>query len=101
MAGGGYVLIALAFGIAGGIIGRLKGGSFFIWFLISGLIPVAGLVAAIFTRGEGSELRRRCPGCGKVVAAHDALCTRCGTELTLPPDDELLVSKLDEKALRR
>jgi hypothetical protein len=97
MAGGGYLIIAFCFGLAGGIVGRIKGGSFFIWFVISFLIPVLGLVAAIFMRNEATEPRRECPGCGKVVLAHDALCTRCGTELYLPPDDQLLPSKFAEK----
>ena len=32
------------------------------------------------------ELRRQCPGCGKVVKLHDAVCTRCGTELEFPDE---------------
>lgn len=84
MQGMGYVAIALGFGLAGGIIGRLKGSSFFLWFLISGLVPVFGLLAAIFYRWDSRELRRICPTCGRVVKLHDALCTRCGTELEFP-----------------
>jgi hypothetical protein len=97
MAGGGYLVIAFCFGLAGGIVGRIKGGSFVIWFVISFLIPVFGLLAAIFMRIEATEPRRACPGCGKVVPAHDALCTRCGSELYLPPEDELLPSKFAER----
>ena len=37
-----YVAIALCFGIAGGIVGRIKGSSFFLWFLISAIVPVVG-----------------------------------------------------------
>lgn len=55
-----------------------------LWFLISGAGPFFGLLAAIFYRFERDELRRECPGCGKVVKAHDTLCTRCGTELDYP-----------------
>ena len=84
MAGMGYVVIAISFGIAGGIVGRIKGSSFWVWFLISGLIPVLGLLTAIFYRWEDRELRRQCPSCGRVVKLHDALCTRCGTELEYP-----------------
>jgi hypothetical protein len=84
MQGMGYVVIALFFGLAGGLIGRMKGSSFWIWFLISGLVPVLGLLAAIFYRWDERELRRQCPGCGRVVMLHDALCTRCGTELEFP-----------------
>jgi hypothetical protein len=84
MQGMGYVAIALSFGVAGGVVGRIKGSSFWMWFLISGLVPVLGLLTAIFYRWEDRELRRQCPGCGRVVKLHDALCTRCGTELEFP-----------------
>jgi hypothetical protein len=84
MAGAGYVVICLFFGMAGGVVGRIKGSSFFLWFLISGLVPVIGLIAAVCYRWEDRELRRACPGCGRVVKLHDALCVRCGTELEFP-----------------
>jgi hypothetical protein len=84
MAGAGYVVICLGFGMAGGLVGRMKGSSFWLWFLISGLVPFFGLLAAVFYRWEDRELRRQCPGCGRVVKLHDALCTRCGTELEFP-----------------
>ncbi len=92
----GYVVIALFFGLAGGIVGRIKGSSFWLWFLISGLVPVLGLLTAIFYRWEDRELRRQCPGCGRVVKLYDALCVRCGTELEFP--DTALPS---EAAVRR
>jgi hypothetical protein len=79
-----YLVIAFSFALAGGLIGRIKGSSFFIWFLISGILPVIGLVAALLYRTERDELRRQCPGCGRIVKLHDAICTRCGTELEFP-----------------
>ena len=79
-----YLLVAFSFALAGGLVGRLKGSSFFIWFLISGLLPVLGLLAALLYRTERDELRRQCPGCGRIVKLHDAICTRCGTELDFP-----------------
>ena len=79
-----YLIICFFFGLAGGIVGRIKGSSFFLWFLISAILPVAGLVAALAYRFETDELRRQCPGCGRIVKLHDALCTRCGTELEFP-----------------
>ena len=79
-----YVVIATCFALAGGIIGRIKGSSFLLWFLISGALPVVGLLAAIAYRFDREELRRQCPTCGRVVKLHDALCTRCGTELEYP-----------------
>jgi hypothetical protein len=91
----GLIVIMLFFGVAGGIVGRIKGSSFFIWFLISGLVPFLGLLAALFYRWENQELRRQCPGCGKVVKLPDAVCTRCGTELHFPD-----VAIASEAALR-
>ena len=84
MQGMGYVVVALGFGLAGGIVGRIKGSSFWMWFLISGLVPVLGLLTAIFYRWEDRELRRQCPGCGRVLKLHDTVCMRCGEELEFP-----------------
>jgi hypothetical protein len=82
--GGAYVFIALCFGLAGGIVGKLKGSSFWLWFAISGLLPLFGLFAALAYRFDSDELRRECPNCGRVTKLHDALCTRCGAELEFP-----------------
>jgi hypothetical protein len=79
-----YLIFALSFALAGGLVGKIKGSSFLIWFVISGVLPVLGLVAALLYRSERDELRRQCPGCGRIVKLHDALCTRCGTELDFP-----------------
>lgn len=81
-----YVVIAVCFGLAGGIVGRIKGSSFVLWFLISGAVPIFGLLAAIAYRFERDEPRRRCPKCGRVTKVHDALCTRCGEELEYPEE---------------
>jgi hypothetical protein len=97
-AGGYYVVIAVCFGLGGGIVGKLKGSSFWLWFLISGLLPPLGLVAALAYRFDNRELRRQCPGCGKVVKLHDALCTRCGTELEFP--DVAIASEADSARRR-
>ena len=79
-----YLTICFFFGLAGGVVGRIKGSSFVLWFLISAIVPVIGLVAAVLYRVEADELRRQCPTCGRIVKLHDALCTRCGTELDFP-----------------
>ncbi len=81
-----YLFIALTFGLAGGIIGKVKGSSFWIWFVISFVVPFIGVLAAICYRVDNDELRRHCPQCGRVVKLHDALCTRCGCELEFPTD---------------
>lgn len=79
-----YIVIAICFGLSGGIIGRIKGSSFFLWFLISGAVPIFGLMAAIAYRFDRDEPVRRCPGCGRTRMLHDAICTRCGAELDFP-----------------
>ena len=84
MAGSGLLVIMFFFGLAGGIVGRVKGSSFFMWFMISGLVPFIGLLTAICYRVENQELRRQCPGCGRVIKLHDTVCVRCGTELDFP-----------------
>lgn len=81
---GGYLIIAFCFGLAGGIVGRIKGAGFLTWFLISACVPFLGLLAAVFYRFDNHELRRQCPGCGRVVKLHDAVCMRCGEELEFP-----------------
>jgi hypothetical protein len=78
------VILCLFAGLAGGFIGKVKGSSFWLWFVISAIPPWIGIVAALLYRVERDEVRRQCPGCGKVVKLYDALCTRCGTELEFP-----------------
>ena len=85
-----YVIICLFFALGGGIIGKVKGTSFWLWFLISGLVPIGGILAALLYRNDNAVARRACPSCGKVVHIHDALCTRCGTELDFPSEDEVI-----------
>ena len=79
-----YAIFALWFGLAAGVVGRIKGSSFFIWFMVGTVLPVIGLVAAVLYRSDRDELRRQCPGCGRIVKLHDAICTRCGFELEFP-----------------
>jgi membrane protein implicated in regulation of membrane protease activity len=98
VAGAPYVIIALSFGLAAAVVGKIKGSSFFLWLLIGTFVPVLGLVTALVYRWDSEELRRQCPRCGKVVKLHDALCTRCGEELDFP--EEAIVSQGTEKRLR-
>ncbi len=90
-----FLIICFFFGLAGGTVGRIKGSSFVLWFLISAVPPFIGLLAAVLYRDEREEPHRRCPGCGKVVPVHQALCTRCGTELewtddVVPPESAVV-----------
>lgn len=86
MSGGGLGLLVILFffGLAGGIVGRMKGSSFVIWFLVSFCVPFIGLLAAVCYRWEDRELRRQCPNCHRVVKLYDAVCMTCGHELDFP-----------------
>jgi hypothetical protein len=81
-----YLLLCLWFGAAGAVVARVKGSSMFLWFLISAILPVIGLIALVLYRSDRDEPRRQCPGCGRIVKVHDALCVRCGTELEYPDE---------------
>ena len=90
-----FLVIAFFFGLAGGVVGKIKGSSFFLWVLISVIPPFIGLIAAVLYRVEKDEPRRVCPGCGRVVKLYEALCTGCGTELdytdeVIPPESALV-----------
>lgn len=76
--------ILFCFGLAGGIVGRIKGSSFVMWFLISFCVPFIGLLTAVLYRFDNHELRRQCPRCNRVVKLHDAVCMTCGQELAFP-----------------
>lgn len=80
----GLVSLLFLLGLAGGVVGRLKGSSFLMWFLISGSVPLFGLLAALCYRWDSHELRRQCPNCGRVLKLYDAVCTSCGEELEFP-----------------
>ena len=95
-----YVIIAVCFGLAGGFVGRIKGSSFWLWFLISGAVPVLRLLAAILYRFERDELRRQCPNCGRVTKIYDAVCTRCGAELDFP-EVALAPESIERTTVRR
>ena len=79
-----FIVIAVVFGIATGWIGRLKGSSFVIWFLIGLALPGIGIIAAMLYRYEQEDPLRQCPDCGNVVPISDQVCMRCGADLNFP-----------------
>jgi hypothetical protein len=81
-----FLVIMFFFGLAAGVVGRIKGGSFPIWFLVGFALPVLGLLAALLHRWESQELHRACEECGNVVAMHDQVCMRCGADLQFPSE---------------
>ncbi len=93
------LFIALAvFGLIAGFIGKSKGSSFFIWFLIGFCLPLVGVAAALLYRSENEELRRECPECHFVQPVYVQVCTRCGRDLEFP--DDPLPSRDVERSLR-
>lgn len=79
-----YAILAFFCGLSAAVIGRLKGSSFFLWFLIGLVLPVLGTLAALFYRSESGEALRECPECGNIVPLHDQVCMRCGRDLEWP-----------------
>jgi ribosomal protein S27AE len=81
-----FVVLAFFCGLSAAVIGKLKGGSFFIWFLIGAVLPLLGTLVAIFYRFEDREPRRQCPGCGSLLAIHVQVCPSCGRDLDWPEE---------------
>ena len=84
------LVILVCFGLSAGIVAKIKGSSFLIWFLVGFILPGIGTIAALFWRYDRFEAKRRCEECGAVVALHDQVCMRCGRDLDFP--EELLGS---------
>ena len=81
-----YSSLAFFCGLSAGVVGKIKGGSFVLWFLIGLCLPLIGTLAALLYRWDRNEPLRRCPECGKVVPLHDQVCKRCGRDLEFPRD---------------
>ena len=86
-----FVVLAFFCGLSAAVIGKLKGSSFWIWFLVGAVLPLLGTLAAIFYRSERREPRRTCPECGKVQPLYVQVCTRCGRDLEWP--DEVITAR--------
>ena len=86
-----WAIIAVAYGVATGLVGRSKGGSFLLWFVIGTVLPGFGLAAAFLTRNEQREPERQCPECGNTVKLYVQICPRCGAELYLPEPSEVMM----------
>lgn len=94
MSGAQYAVFALFCGLGGALIAHVKGNPRLIWFMICALLPFIGIIAALFSRSDMDEPRRRCETCGRVLPVTETLCTGCGTDLDFP--DEQLPSLRDE-----
>ena len=81
-----FVVILVCSGLGAAIVGKIKGSSFFLWFLVGLCLPLIGIVVALLWRWERYEPKRRCEECGNVVAFHDQVCMRCGRDLDWPEE---------------
>lgn len=79
-----FAVLAFFCGLSAGVIGRLKGSSFLVWFLIGLVLPLLGTLAAVLYRSEREEPLRQCPECGDVVPLSNQVCMRCGHDLEWP-----------------
>jgi hypothetical protein len=86
----GFLVVLFFFGLATGIVGKIKGSSFFVWFLVGFCLPVVGLIGAILYRWERNEPRRRCPRCGSIRPIADQVCTNCGEDMDWPEREEVV-----------
>ncbi len=86
---GPYLVLMFFFGLSAGVIGKIKGSSFFIWFIVGAGLPVLGTIAAVLYRYERNEPRRQCDECGRIMPITDQVCRRCGADQEYP--SELLV----------
>lgn len=75
------VVIAFFFGLSAATIGKIKGSSFFLWFLIGFCLPFIGTLVALLWRNERVEATRECPECGNRLKVYDQVCMRCGRDL--------------------
>jgi len=81
-----YVVLAFFFGLSAGAVAKIKGGPFWLWFVVGLCLPAIGTIAAMASRWEKAEALRRCPECGNVVPLHNQVCMRCGRDLEFPSD---------------
>ena len=82
-----FLVILFFCGLSAGIVGRHKGSSFALWFLIGFCLPVIGTVVAALYRSERDEPLRRCPECGAVSPLWAQVCASCGVDLEFPEED--------------
>jgi hypothetical protein len=80
------VVLLFFFGLSAGAVGKIKGSSFWIWFLVGLVLPGIGTLAALLYRFEGKDPRRSCPECGNVMPIYQQVCNRCGRDLEFPAE---------------
>src|SRR3954466_4319104 len=79
-----WLLPMALFGLSAGVVGKYKGGSFWLWFLVGACLPILGTIAAALHRSDRHEPIRRCEECGAVQTVLVQVCRRCGADLDWP-----------------
>jgi hypothetical protein len=79
-----WLVLMFFFGLSAGVIGKIKGSSFFVWFLVGAGLPLIGTIAAVLYRFENQEPRRRCDECGAMLPITSQVCRRCGADQEYP-----------------
>ena len=64
-----YVVLAFFCGLSAGVIGKLKGSSFFIWFLVGAVLPLLGTIAAALLPRRAPRAAGALPGVREGAAA--------------------------------
>ena len=88
-----FLVLLFFLGLATGVVAKIKGNSFLVWFLIGFCLPGVGLIAALLHRWERQEPRRKCPNCGAVRPIADAVCTVCGEDLDWPEREDVVSAR--------
>ncbi len=81
-----FLVILFFFGLSAGVIAKIRGNPFLIWFLIGFCLPLIGTVLALLWRWEKDEPMRRCDECGAIVPICDQVCMSCGKDLDYPEE---------------
>ena len=83
------IFVLGGFGLVTAAVGKHKGSSFLLWFVIGALLPVIGLITALAIRSDREEPERQCPRCGAVQKLYVQVCSVCGEDLYLPDPSEV------------
>ena len=86
MQGMGLVVICFFCGLSAGFIGRWKGSSFWLWFVVGFFLPILGTIAALAWRYEDEEVYRECAECGNVIPLYQQVCNHCGADQEWPEE---------------
>jgi Zn ribbon nucleic-acid-binding protein len=82
-----WIVLIFFCGLSAGVVAKMRGNGFLIWFVIGLVLPLVGTVAALLYRRESEVEKKECPECGAPVAIHDQVCMKCGHDIEWIFDD--------------